>query len=76
MSDYQQQQNYSPAEDPAASTQMFRAFVDEGRQQPVSSRREQAATHNAGGGGRGVGLVVGVIVAIVVVAAVAYLALK
>ncbi|MFC9384719.1 hypothetical protein [Streptomyces venezuelae] len=55
--------------DPAGSTQMFRAFVDEGtpqRQQP------QAA---AASGGPRVGLIVGVVVVIVVLAAVAWLAL-
>jgi hypothetical protein len=71
MSEYQQQ-NYQTSDDPAASTQMFRAFVDEGRQEP-GARREQVVSS---GGGRSTGLVIGVIVAIVVVAAVAYLALK
>jgi hypothetical protein len=55
--------------DPAGSTQMFRAFVDEaapqGRQQQTSS-----------GGGPRIGLIVGVVVAVAIVAAVAYLALK
>ncbi|HET9381130.1 MAG TPA: hypothetical protein VFP69_09905 [Streptomyces sp.] len=52
--------------DPAGSTQMFRAFVDEapqGRQAPAPS-------------GPRLGLVVGVVVAVAVVAAVAWLALK
>jgi hypothetical protein len=55
--------------DPAGSTQMFRAFVDEGtpqRQQP-----QAAATQ----GGPRVGLIVGVVAVIVVLAAVAWLAL-
>ncbi|MER5205145.1 hypothetical protein [Streptomyces sp. NPDC002825] len=55
--------------DPAGSTQMFRAFVDEGtpqRQQP------QAA---AASGGPRVGLIVGVVAVIVVLAGVAWLAL-
>ncbi|GAA5049044.1 hypothetical protein [Streptomyces sp. SID10815] len=55
--------------DPAGSTQMFRAFVDDaapqgGRQQPQTSS------------GPRIGLIVGVVVAVVVVAAVAWLALK
>ncbi|MET8247508.1 hypothetical protein ABZV31_25655 [Streptomyces sp. NPDC005202] len=53
--------------DPAGSTQMFRAFVDEaaprGRQQQASS-------------GPRIGLIVGVVAAVVIVAAVAWLALK
>ncbi|MEU6624622.1 hypothetical protein ABZ926_28140 [Streptomyces litmocidini] len=55
--------------DPAGSTQMFRAFVDEGtpqRQQP------QAV---APSGGPRVGLIVGVVAVIAVLAAVAWLAL-
>ena len=53
--------------DPAGSTQMFRAFVDEapqGRQAAVSS------------GGPRIGLIVGGVVAVAIVAAVAWLALK
>ncbi|MEU9185433.1 hypothetical protein AB0D14_12865 [Streptomyces sp. NPDC048484] len=52
--------------DPAGSTQMFRAFVDD-----PQSRQQQAAPR-----GPRVGLIVGVIVAIAVVAVVAWLALK
>ncbi|MEU3606571.1 hypothetical protein AB0E83_14155 [Streptomyces sp. NPDC035033] len=53
--------------DPAGSTQMFRAFVDEGPQhQP-----QQAAAASAG---PRVGVIAGVIAAIVVVAAVVWLA--
>ncbi|AQA12757.1 hypothetical protein HUF15_07195 [Streptomyces samsunensis] len=54
--------------DPAGSTQMFRAFVDEGTRQPQTT----AATS---GGGPRVGVIVGVIAAVVIVAAVAWLAL-
>ncbi|GAA2293092.1 MULTISPECIES: hypothetical protein [Streptomyces] len=54
--------------DPAGSTQMFRAFVDEEPQ-----GRQAAATT---GGGPRIGLIVGVVVAVAVVAAVAWLALK
>ncbi|MFE5186579.1 hypothetical protein [Streptomyces sp. NPDC056628] len=53
--------------DPAGSTQMFRAFVDEG---PQGGGRQQASS------GPRVGLIVGVIAAVVIVAAVAWLALK
>ncbi|MDW4907457.1 hypothetical protein RB628_19400 [Streptomyces sp. ADMS] len=53
--------------DPAGSTQMFRAFVDE---TPQGSR--QAPTP----AGPRIGLIVGVVVAVLVVAAVAWLALK
>ncbi|MCH0566995.1 MULTISPECIES: hypothetical protein [unclassified Streptomyces] len=52
--------------DPAGSTQMFRAFVDEaprGEQQQASS-------------GPRVGLIAGVVVAVVIVAVVAWMALK
>jgi hypothetical protein len=53
--------------DPAGSTQMFRAFVDEAPQ----ARQQQAASS-----GPRIGLIVGIVVAVVVVAAVAWLALK
>ena len=56
--------------DPAGSTQMFRAFVDEG---PQGGRQQAAAPASAG---PRVGLIIGVIVAVAVVAAVAWLALK
>ncbi|MFD8207272.1 hypothetical protein ACFV2S_12850 [Streptomyces sp. NPDC059695] len=55
--------------DPAGSTQMFRAFVDEGTPQ---QRQPQAAVQS---GGPRVGLIVGVVAVIVVLAAVAWLAL-
>ncbi|MFD6420051.1 hypothetical protein [Streptomyces sp. NPDC060194] len=54
--------------DPAGSTQMFRAFVDDA---PASGGRAQATRSS----GPNVGLIVGVVLAIVVVAAVAWLAL-
>ncbi|MFF4712099.1 hypothetical protein ACFY2V_11940 [Streptomyces eurythermus] len=53
--------------DPAGSTQMFRAFVDEAPQ----GRQRQAPSS-----GPRVGVIVGVVVALVVVAGVAWLALK
>ncbi|MEU5001080.1 hypothetical protein [Streptomyces sp. NPDC021622] len=55
--------------DPAGSTQMFRAFVDE---EPQSSRQQQAAASS----GPRIGLIIGVVLAIAVVAGVAWLALK
>ncbi|MFD4556035.1 hypothetical protein ACFWP5_17250 [Streptomyces sp. NPDC058469] len=54
--------------DPAGSTQMFRAFVDE---TPQGVRQQAAPTASAG---PRVGLIIGVVVAVLVVAAVAYLA--
>lgn len=56
--------------DPAGSTQMFRAFVDEG-----GGQRQRAAAPSAASGGPRIGVIVGVIVAIAVVAGVAWLAL-
>ena len=53
--------------DPAGSTQMFRAFVDE---TPQGGPQQQAATS----AGPRIGLIVGVVVAVLVVAAVVYLA--
>ncbi|UGY92449.1 hypothetical protein [Streptomyces gobiensis] len=54
--------------DPAGSTQMFRAFVDEGGPQRPAAPAPAA--------GPRVGLIVGVIVAVAVVAVVAWLALS
>ncbi|MBN0043186.1 hypothetical protein JS756_03510 [Streptomyces actuosus] len=51
--------------DPAGSTQMFRAFVDESPQ----GERQQASS------GPRVGLIAGAVAAVVIVAAVAWLAL-
>ena len=63
MADYQN----PPVEDPSASTQMFRAFVDEPQPQPAT----------AVNGGSRTGLIVGgVIVALVIIAAVVFLAVK
>ncbi|MGJ7415735.1 hypothetical protein AB9128_07740 [Streptomyces cinereoruber] len=64
---YGQGQGPEGSYDPAGSTQMFRAFVDEGApQQP------QAV---AASSGPRVGLIVGVVAAVVVLAAVAWLAI-
>ncbi|MER7763477.1 hypothetical protein [Streptomyces sp. NPDC097619] len=52
--------------DPAGSTQMFRAFVDEGETRRPEVQRAA---------GPRVGLIVGVVAAVVVLAAVAWLAL-
>ncbi|MFB7334959.1 hypothetical protein FNH09_42005 [Streptomyces adustus] len=62
-------QNPQGNHDPAGSTQMFRAFVDEAPQ----GRPQQAV---ATSGGPRIGLIVGVVVAVAIVAAVAWLALK
>ncbi|MET7478101.1 hypothetical protein ABZT17_27580 [Streptomyces sp. NPDC005648] len=63
-------QNPQGNHDPAGSTQMFRAFVDEGPQ-----GRQAPAPVSASSGPR-IGLIVGIVVAVAVVAAVAWLALK
>ncbi|MEU3981451.1 hypothetical protein AB0F77_15290 [Streptomyces sp. NPDC026672] len=52
--------------DPAGSTQMFRAFVDD-----APPAQQQAAAQR----GPRIGLILGVVVAVVVVAAVAWLAM-
>lgn len=52
--------------DPAGSTQMFRAFVDEAPQTP----QQQTSS------GPRVGLIVGAVIAVAIIAAVAWLALK
>ncbi|MGW8378487.1 hypothetical protein [Streptomyces sp. ODS28] len=62
-------QGQEPAQDPAGSTQMFRAFVEESAPQ-----RGPAAAPPRSSGPR-VGLIVGIVVAVVVVAAAAWLAL-
>ncbi|MCM2391377.1 hypothetical protein [Streptomyces albipurpureus] len=56
--------------DPAGSTQMFRAFVDEAA--PQGGRRRAAAPKS----GPSMGLIIGVVAAVVVVAAVAWLAIR
>ncbi|MEU6978345.1 MULTISPECIES: hypothetical protein [unclassified Streptomyces] len=63
--------------DPAGSTQMFRAFVDEGtpQQQNQPGQRQQQYQTTTHSSGPRVGLIVGVIVAIAVLAGVAWLAL-
>ncbi|MBC2875894.1 MULTISPECIES: hypothetical protein [Streptomyces] len=59
--------------DPAGSTQMFRAFVDEGAPGP---RAAAPASHGrSSSSGPRVGVILGVVAALAVVAAVAWLAL-
>jgi len=60
-------QNPQGNHDPAGSTQMFRAFVDEG---PQGRQPEPVAP-----AGPRIGLIVGIVAAVVIVAAVAWLAL-
>lgn len=57
--------------DPAGSTQMFRAFVDEGGTPQSGGRRAPAPAQSSG---PRVGLIVGVVLAVVVVAAALWLA--
>ncbi len=72
MANYQQNPaNGQP--DPAGSTQMFRAFVDEGAPEPGGRR---AAARQQSSGGPRIGVIVGVIVAIAVVVGAAWLALS
>jgi hypothetical protein len=54
--------------DPAGSTQMFRAFVDEEPQRAVETQRAQARPR--------IGVIVGIVVAVVVVVGVVVLAVK
>ncbi|WP_175410555.1 hypothetical protein [Streptomyces sp. TRM64462] len=56
--------------DPAGSTQMFRAFVDDGAPQ---RQQQSVAVQSAG---PRVGLIAGIVAVVVVVAAVAWLALS
>ncbi|ARZ68917.1 hypothetical protein M1P56_33140 [Streptomyces sp. HU2014] len=67
------QQNPEGSYDPAGSTQMFRAFVDEG----TTGRRAAAPAAPAATASSGprAGVIIGVVVAIAVIAAVAWLAL-
>ncbi|MBB6437177.1 hypothetical protein ACQPZG_18000 [Streptomyces sp. CA-294286] len=55
--------------DPAGSTQMFRAFVDE---EPAQQRRSQPAAQASG---PRTGLIIGIVAVVLVLAAVAWLAL-
>ncbi|NJP42863.1 hypothetical protein [Actinacidiphila epipremni] len=54
--------------DPAGSTQMFRAFVDEEPRQAAQVQRAQARPRT--------GLIIGIVVAVVVIVGVVALALK
>ncbi|MFD5429629.1 hypothetical protein [Streptomyces sp. NPDC127084] len=59
--------------DPAGSTQMFRAFVDEGAQ-PGGGGRSAGTAATASSGSR-VGLIIGVLAVVVILGAAAWLAL-
>ncbi|MEU2155390.1 hypothetical protein ABZ532_10300 [Streptomyces sp. NPDC019396] len=61
--------------DPAGSTQMFRAFVDEGVQPRGGARSAGPASGTSTGSGPRVGLIVGVVAVVVILGAVAWLAL-
>ena len=63
MADYQNR----PVEDPSASTQMFRAFVDEPQPQPATAVSSNSRTGM---------LVVGAVIALIVIVGVVYLAMK
>jgi hypothetical protein len=66
-------QGPDPSQDPAGSTQMFRAFVDEeGGSGPGAQR---GAAPQASSSGPRVGLIVGVVAVIAVVAAAVWLAM-
>lgn len=70
MANNQGPQGPPGANDPAGSTQMFRAFVDDG-----GPESRQAAPAAASSGPR-IGLIVGIVAAVVIIAAVAWLAMK
>jgi hypothetical protein len=63
-------QGQHPSQDPAGSTQMFRAFVDEAGPQPSTPAAQPPRS------GPRVGLILGVIVVIAVAAVAAWLALS
>lgn len=65
-------QGPDPSQDPAGSTQMFRAFVDE---EPGSSPRRPAPPQAAASSGPRLGVIFGVVVLVVVLAGAAFLAL-
>ncbi|GAA2111972.1 hypothetical protein [Streptomyces synnematoformans] len=67
-----QGQQPDPNNDPAGSTQMFRAFVDEGGG-PQTRGPQQPAASAATPGPR-IGLIVGIVVAVAVLAGVVWLA--
>lgn len=67
-------QGPDPSQDPAGSTQMFRAFVDEETGGGASARR-RPAPQPASSGPR-TGLIVGVVAAVAVIAAAIWLALS
>ncbi|WP_181767414.1 hypothetical protein [Streptomyces albidus (ex Kaewkla and Franco 2022)] len=64
-------QGPDPAQDPAGSTQMFRAFVDE---EGGGARAQRGPAPQAASSGPRVGVVVGVVAVIAVIAAAIWLA--
>jgi len=65
-------QGPDPSQDPAGSTQMFRAFVDE---ENGAARPQQRSAPEAASSGPRVGVIFGVVAVIAVVAVAAWLAL-
>lgn len=65
-------QGPDPSQDPAGSTQMFRAFVDE---ENGGAGAPRPAAPEVQSSGPRIGLIVGVVAAIAVVAAAVYLAM-
>ncbi|NLU76174.1 hypothetical protein HCC61_26620 [Streptomyces sp. HNM0575] len=64
----------SQSQDPAGSTQMFRAFVDE-ESGPAAGPQRRAAEPQAASSGPRIGLIVGVLAVVVVVVAAVWLAM-
>lgn len=69
-----QGQQPDPHNDPAQSTQMFRAFVDEGGGPQARGPQQPAAVASAASSGPRIGLIVGIVVAVAVLAGVVWLA--
>ncbi|WP_344446025.1 hypothetical protein [Kitasatospora nipponensis] len=63
-------------DDPAGSTQMFRAFVETPAQQQQAQAPGNVSVHRSGGGSRTGVIAIAAIVAIVVVVGVVWLAVK
>jgi hypothetical protein len=65
-------QGPDPSQDPAGSTQMFRAFVDE---ESGGASTQRGADPQRGSSGPRVGVIVGVVALVVIVAAAVWLAM-